>query len=406
MTISSLIFEEKLPLDEQKGPLFVSLVEILTRVARRKRAVGIATGVAALIGITYAFLAPVKFTATTKLLTPTQTPSTALMVMNQLSNSGAGSLLAAGSSGFGLRNPNDIYIGLLRSRPVEDGIINRFKLVSAFRTKDMTGARTKLEEDTSVTSDKSQLISVSFTDKDKTRAADIANAYTEQLRILTQSIAISEASQRLLFYDAQLKDAKEKLDSAELSFQQIQQKKGLVHPDVQARALVASLTELRAQVVAKEVELQSVRSYSTERNPEAQLLENQLASLRGEANRLEERNSAGPTDNNLTKMAGAGLEYLRAEREFLYRQALLDLLTKQYDAAQLDEAKEGAVIQVVESAIPPERKSSPHRLAIIVAFSLLGLLGACTYIFTDELVRKDLAISQALREFWVAMTSA
>jgi tyrosine-protein kinase Etk/Wzc len=402
---STMVEEQELSPNHRESPLLVSLLEILTGAARRKWTIAIITCLAAFAGIAYSLLSPVKFTATTKLLTPTQTPSTAVLMMNQLGNSGLGSLSAAAAGGFGLKSPNDVYIGLLRVRPIEEGIIKQFKLIDYFHVKDMTAARKELEDNTSLTSDKSQLITLSFTDKDKARAAEIANAYTEQLRILTQSLALTEASQRRLFYESQLRRAKEEFDSAELAFQRVQQTKGLVNPDAQARALIARLTDLRAQAAAKQVELQALRSYSTERNPETQLVENQLASLREQADQLEERTSAATGDRNLTVVAGASLEYLRSQHEVQYRQTILDLLMKQYDASLLDEAKQGTLIQVVESAVPPERKSSPHRLAIVTGCSLLGFLVACVYIIFNELVRRDFLILHALKELRSALVT-
>ena len=215
----------------------------------------------------------------------------------------------------------------------------------------MTKARKKLAGYTEVTSEKNGFITVSVTDKDKKRVAEMANAYTDQLRILTKTLAVTEASQRRLFYEEQLKQAKEALVAAELAFQQVQQQKGLVQLDAQAKAMIESLSALRAQVAAKQVEVQALRSYSTEQNPDVQLAERELTSLQAEEARLEQSNHApGIAGLGLGNVPAAGLEYLRAAHELQYQQALYDMLMKQYDAAKLDESKEAAIIQVVEPA--------------------------------------------------------
>jgi hypothetical protein len=135
----------------------------------------------------------------------------------------------------------------------------------------------------------------------------------------------------------------------------------LVQLDAQAKTMIEGLAVLRAQIDAKDVELQAMRSYSTEHNPEVALAERELSSLRAEAARLQQRNhSPGFGDMGLEDVPGAGLEYLRAEHELKYRQAMFDLLIKQYDAARLDESKDAAIIQVVEPAIVPDRRSSPQ----------------------------------------------
>jgi uncharacterized protein involved in exopolysaccharide biosynthesis len=380
------------------------LFDVLTLLARRKQLIAAVMGIATLIGAILSLVLPVRYTATTRIMTPQQTQSTSSLLMSQLVNSGAGALAAVAGGGLGLKNPNDIYIGLLRSRPVADAIIHEFGLQALYRAKDMTTARQILAINTVVESEKSGFLAVSVTDRDKKRAAEIANAYTEQLRVLTKTLAVTEASQRRLFYEEQLKLAKEDLISAELSLQKIEQQKGLVQLDAQSRGLITSLTELHAQAAAKQVELDALRSYSTDNNPEVQLAEKQLASLQGEAIRLEQRgHSSSPADMGLQDMAGAGMEYLSAEHELQYRQTLFDLLVRQFDAAKLDEAKEAAVIQVVETATPPDQRSSPHRTAMTLTFAGLGFLGACSYLFVCNFVRTNPEVSRRLIQFASAL---
>jgi uncharacterized protein involved in exopolysaccharide biosynthesis len=301
-----------------------------------------------------------------------------MLMMNQLTSAGGGSLAALAGGGLGLKNPNDIYIGLLTSRPIADAIIQKFDLAKAYRAKDMTKAREKLAGYTEVTSEKNGFIAVSVTDKDKKRVAEMANAYTDELRILTKTLAVTEASQRRVFYEEQLKQAREALVAAELAFQQVQQQKGLVQLDAQAKAMIESLAVLRAQVAAKQVEVQALRSYSTEQNPDVQLAEKELTSLQAEESSLEQSNHApGIAGLGLGNVPAAGLEYLRAAHELQYQQALFDMLMKQYDAAKLDESKDAAIIQVVEPAIEPDRKSSPKR-GLIVSLSLfVGFFAGC-----------------------------
>ncbi len=288
----------------------ISLIDVLTQLALRKWLIAKATGIAALAGVVLAFALPAHYTAVTKLMPPQQSPSTASMLMNQLANSGAGSLSVIAGGGLSLKNPNDIYVGLLDSRTVADAIIKKFNLETVYHAKDMTAARKKLANNTDVSSEKDGFIAVSVTDRDKKRVAEMANAYTDELRNLTRTLAVTEASQRRLFYEDQLKQAKESLVSAEASFLQIQENKGLVQLDAQAKVMIESLAVLRAQVAAKQVELQALRSYSTENNPDVELAERELSSLQAEVSRLEQHNhSAGTGDIGLEDVPGAGLEY-------------------------------------------------------------------------------------------------
>lgn len=378
----------------------VDVIDVLTQLAYHKWLIAKVTGVALLTGVILMLTLPVRYTATTKIMPPQQTPSTASMMMNQVASIGAGSLAMAGG-GLSLKNPNDIFIGLLNSRPVADAIIRRFGLADVYRAKDMTAARKKLAHDTVILSEKTGFIAVSVTDKDKRRAAGVANAYMEELRILTKTLAVSEASQRRLFYEDQLKQAKDALVAAEVSFQQVQQTKGLVQLDAQAKAMIESLALLRAQVAAKEVEVQALRSYSTEHNPEVELTQRELASLRAEATRLEQRShSSGFSDLSLGDVPSAGMEYLRAEHELKYRQTMFDLLIKQYDAAKLDESKDAAIIQVVEPAIEPDRISSLKPTVMISLWTLGGIFAGCLLVLSGlwkETLRADPRLAKQLR---------
>jgi uncharacterized protein involved in exopolysaccharide biosynthesis len=374
----------------------------LTHLARGKRPVLLVTGIAFLIGIIVSLLLPVSYTATTKIMTPQQTQPSAALLMSQLALNSTITNPLAGATGGGLslRNPNELYLGLLASRPVADGIIAEFGLSGVYHAKNMTAARKALADRTIVTSEKSTLIAISVTDTDKRRAAAIANAYPEQLRNLTKNLAVTEASQRRLFYEDRLKDAKADLVNAELAFQQIQKQKGLIQLDAQTKALITSLADLHAEVADKEVQLQALRSYSTEQNPEVQLLESQLSSLQNQTAKLEERSGAPESGGlDLADVAGAGADYLRAEHELEYRQALFDLLLKQYDAARWDESRNAAVIQVVEEAIPPDTKSAPRRTLIVLVFTAFGLLGAWLYILVRNILAGNPRLLQLLAEF-------
>jgi uncharacterized protein involved in exopolysaccharide biosynthesis len=346
--------------------------------------------------VVYSLTLPTLYTATTRILTPQQAPSAAAFMMSQLANSGAGALAAAAGAGLGLHSPNDIYIGLLQSQPVADAILEKFGLAALYKAKYPSVARARLAENTQITSEKSGFIAIAVTDRDPKRAAAMANMYNAQLQALSKSLAVTEASQRRLFYDDQLKHAKDDLVAAQFAFQQVQRKQGLVQLDAQARALIGNLSTLRAARAGKQVELDALRSYSTERNPQVQLAEKQLQSLTAEENRLEKAGGeTGSADLGLQQVADAGMDYLSAEHELQYKQVMFDLLLKQYDAARLDEAKTATVVQVVETATQPDRKSGPHRASIVFMFTVLGLLAACSYLFVCQAAARHAGVAIA-----------
>jgi tyrosine-protein kinase Etk/Wzc len=378
------------------------VIEALTQLALRKRLIAGITAAGLAAGLVLALALPVRYTATTKLLPPQQAQNSASMMMSQFAAAGGSPLAALAGGGLGIKNPNDLYVGMLTSRPVADAIIRQFELSVVYGSRDMTAARKRLAEFTSVVSEKNGFISISVTDRDRKRAAAMARAYIEQLRMLTKTLAVTEAAQRRVYYEEQLRQAKDALVAAELDFQGVQQSRGLVQLDAQAKAMIESLAALRAQVSAKQVQVEGLRSYSTERNPALAMAEKELASLQAEEARLEERNpTPGFAHLGLKDVPGAGLEYLRADHELRYRQALFDLLMKQYDAARLDESKDAAIIQVVEPAIEPDRRSSPKRAMLIALFAigsfLLGVLFAMVRWWADLISTDPMALQQVRR---------
>lgn len=380
-----------------------ALIDVLTRLALRKWLIARVTGISMLIGLILCFALPVQYTTVTTIMPPKQTQSTTSFLNAQLGSFAE----AAGGAGGLLKDPNAIYIGLLKSRPVADAIIAEFDLRNVYRAKDMTAARKELKENTEIASEKSTLISISVTDRNKSRAAAMANAYAEQLRILSKTISFTEASRRRLFFQEQVKSQKEELVAAEVAFQQVQLTKGLVQLDSQASVIIGSLARIRGGIAAKEVELQALRSYSTEHNSDVQLAERELSTMQGEAAQLERNGKpTGDSEMGLKDVPKAGLEYIRAERELQYQQSFFDTLLRQYEAARLDEAKEAATIQVVEPAIEPDRKSTPKRSAILIASILLGLLlGLMWARILDwmEAEKSDPQNAEALRKLFCAL---
>lgn len=391
----------------------VTFIELMVVLARRKRLIAATTGIGILVAAFVSLLLPIRYTSTTTIITPREAPSlTALLTSNgQLANANLSSLASLAGPGILMRNPNDLYIGLLQSRPVVDAIIDQFGLMKLYRSADRTAARATLAKRTEIVSQKSGLLAISVTDRDKKRATAMASAYIAQLRVLTQSIALTEASQRRLFYEDQLRRAKDDVVQAEFALQQVEQKSGIVQVNAQTSAIISGLAGLRAQITAKEVEVQALRSYSTDRNPQVQLAESELGSLREQMAIMEQHNlSKKPFDIGLGDIPTAGLDYLTAEHELLYRQTLFDLLLKLYDSARLDEAKEATVIQTVEPAVEPDRRSSPKRTLIALCGLVFGFLVGCVMALLEQLkahLTSDPASARQLRALKKAlMTSA
>lgn len=357
------------------------LLDLFIILAKRKFLILGVTFGAAVLSLVISLLLPAYFTATVKIMPPVQSQSAAIAMLGQL-----GPLLSAtAGKDLGLRNPNDLYVAMLRSQTVEDALINQFGLMSIYKEKFHVDARHRLESLTEIVAGKDGVISVSVDDRDPRRAAAIANAYIDELIKLTKTLAVTEASKQRLFFQHEVRSASDDLATAEQALKQTEEHTGIIQLDNQSKVMLQSYADLRAQVAAKEVQVQSMRSYASDQNPRLIRAEQELAALRGQLARLELGTSSTSAANvGLKNVPGASLEYVRKLREVKYRETLLDLLTKQYEVARIDEAKDASIIQVLDPATTPERKSWPHRAIIIILATLLAFQVSLVWAYVAE----------------------
>jgi tyrosine-protein kinase Etk/Wzc len=349
----------------------ISLLDLLIVLAKHKKLILGLPFAAAVLAAGITLLMPNIFTATTRILPPQQGQSTAAAMLGQL-----GALAGAAGSSLGIKNPNDLYVGMLKSRTVADNLIARFKLMERYDTKKQDDTRKALTEVVSINAGKDGIISITADDEDPKFAADLANAYVEELYKLTQNLAVTEASQRRLFFEKQLKKAKDELASAEVAFKQTQEKTGVLQIDAQGKAMIEAVGAIRAQIAAKEVEMGALRTFATEQNPDYLRAQQELIGLRAQLGKYEK---GGESDLLPTgKLPEAGLENIRKLRDVKYYETLYELLARQYEMSRVDEARDASIIQVLDKAVPPDRKSKPKRALIVilsaVAIGFLAIL--------------------------------
>ncbi|HET6934669.1 MAG TPA: Wzz/FepE/Etk N-terminal domain-containing protein [Candidatus Angelobacter sp.] len=360
-------------------------LELAMALAQRKWFILKMTAGAAVFGAVVALLLPNWYTAETRILPPQQQESTVSALLNSLGSSTGLGAMASSPGRDLLKNPNDLYIGMLKTRPVTDAILRRFDLQKIYGARDVYAARKELASNTEIVSEKEGFINIAVEDKDKKRAAAMVSAYVEELRNLTKELAVTEASQRRLFFDQQLKQAKEDLATAEVALRDAQQKSGVIELDAQAKSTIENVGKLRAEIAVREARLQAVRSFATDQNPEVEMLKSELGSLRGELKKLVKQ--GGDSDSYevaLKNVPAAGVEYIRAARELKYRSAIFEVLARQYEAAKIDESKNAPLVQVIEPAIEPERKSSPKRTLIVSLCAISGLFLGCIIVFIQR----------------------
>jgi len=368
----------------------ISLLDLLIVLTRRGRDVLAGTASAAVLAAIVSFLLPNRFTATTVILPPQQNTSSAVALLGQLG--GANPLASLAGSSLGLKNPNDLQVAMLKSRTVEDAMIDRFNLMALYRERRRSDARKAFEKVTDIENGlKDGLIRISVTDKDPRRAAEMANAYVDEYKKLSATIAVTEASQRRLFFEQQLVQAKENLADAEEALKRTQEKTGLIQLDGQARAVIESVALLRGQVAAKEVQIRAMHQFAAEQNPDLQLAEQELAGLQTELARMGSGSATGGSSGDFLMPKGsvpqAGLDYVRKLRDMKYNETVFELLAKQFEIAKIDEARQGSVVQLLDKAIPPDKKSFPQRLLIIVCSMIGGLVLAVFWVLFSEALR-------------------
>lgn len=373
----------------------INLMDLLLVIAKHNRFIIKLTLLAAIIAVIASLLMPNIYTGKTVILPPQQGASTASMLLGQLGGLGG---LAGGA--MGLKNPSDQYVGILKSRTVADKLIQRFNLQALYETKTMTATRLALNGASNISSGKDGFITVEFDNKDPVLAANVANAYIEELDRLSQTLVVTEAAQRRLFFENQLIKSKEDLADAEIGLKLTQERTGLIQLDKQGEAIITAVAELRAQLAAKEVELSAMRAYATEQNPDYRQLREVVYGLRAQLAKVESNTSAakGSIFVPTGKVPEVGLEYIRKLRDVKYQETLFELLSKQFEMAKIDEAKDSAIIQVVDKALPPDKKSKPKRAVIVVLTTLLAFfIGILIAFYREAKERASQDAESALR---------
>jgi tyrosine-protein kinase Etk/Wzc len=362
-----------MPMSMQDADDEISLLDLLQTIVDNLRLLvlgPLAVGVAAL-GIS--FLIPPTYTAKTQFLPPQQQQSAAASMLASLGSLGG----LAGAVG-GIKNPADQFLAYMKSVTVQDALIERFKLVDRYDVKTKTDARLALAGSVRFFSGKDGLISLEVDDKDPQFAADLANSHVEELGKLLGRLATTEAQQRRLFFEKQLALAKEKLIQSEIELKATGVSGSVLKSN--PASAVAAVAGLQAGVTAQEVKLGAMRGYLAETAPEFKQALNELANLKAQ---LAKQEKDTPSNNNLNAKG----DYVSKYREFKYNETLFELFAKQFEIAKVDESREGAVIQILDAAQAPERKSKPKKALIAIIATLATGFALLLFVFIRQALR-------------------
>ena len=351
----------------------ISLLDLLQTIVDNLRLLvlgPLAVGITAL-GIGY--LIPPTYTAKTQFLPPQQQQSAAASMLASLGSLGG----LAGAVG-GIKNPADQFLAYMKSVTVQNTLIERFKLQERYESKTKVEARLELTKNVRAVSGKDGLISVEVDDTDPKFAADLANAHVEELAKLLGKLATTEAQQRRLFFEKQLTQAKEKLIQSEIDLKSTGVSGSVLKSN--PASAIAAVASLQAGVTAQEVKLGAMRGYLAETAPEFKQALNELANLKAQ---LAKQEKDTPANSNLSTQG----DYVSKYREFKYNETLFELFAKQFEIAKVDEAREGAVIQILDAAQPPERKSKPQKAIIAIIATLAAAFTLLLFVFIRQALK-------------------
>lgn len=366
----------------EKDESAISFGAILVLLRAGRKTIGISTLCSFLVAIAIAFLIPLKYTSKASFIPPNSGGNSAGAALagqlSQLSSLAPSSMLGAG------KGSSELYIGILKSRSVASELVKRFDLVHVYKVDKESQAEKRLTDNSNFeVGVKDPIVTISVVEVSPSRAQDIANAYLDVLRETNNRLALTEASQRRMFFGEQLAKEKNELANAEVDLKRTEEQTGLIAPAGQTASQIQASAQTRAAISVRQVELSALRQSATAQNPDVVRLQSEIADLQRQLASQRsgsEESSAIPT----SKVPAIELEYVRKSREVKYHETLFEMLARQYESARLDEARDAPLLQILDSASYPDSKSGPPRMLIALDGMLLGLLAGCAWVLVRD----------------------
>ena len=361
----------------------IHLLDFLIVLAKYSRLIIFASAAAVALVYLVLFVLPNKYTAMARLLPPQQNLTLSAQLLNTLGGGGTpGAPAGMGAGGMaasllGLKSPSDLYVNMLVGNTIFDRIIDRFNLRKIYKKKYIETTRQALSKAVIISSQKDGIIAIEVTDKDPKRAAAMANSFAEELDKLLQGLATQEARGRLAFLEKERDQANQNLAKAENSLRTFSEQNSVIQIDTQTRGVLEYIARLRAEIDAKEVQVQVMRQQATPYNYDVVKLETEVQGLKNKLKTAEnqyDQACIGDVCLSTNKVPTLGLEYLRLYREVKFQDALQQLYSKVVELARLDMVKDFSVVQVVDQALPPEKRSNKRLVWALLAGVVTGVM--------------------------------
>jgi tyrosine-protein kinase Etk/Wzc len=385
--------------DEIQDDDEISLIDLAIALGEEKKTLFAVPAITTTLAIVVSLLMTPIFTAKTVMMPPQQQQSGAASALASL-----GGLAGLAGAAAGIKSPDEMYVAFMQSEGLQNAVIKRLSLQERYEAKTLTDTRAELKKLVRMSSDKKTgLITIEADDKDPAFAAQLANVQVEELRNLLGRLAVTDAQQRRMFYEQQIKKVQEELAAAEQSFKQAKEKSGMQVTSVLAESGVRASAELRGQIAAREVQLQAMSRFATAQNPDMQRISSELSAMRGQLAKLEQGGGGDAQGSPSQQQA------VKSYRDVKVQEAMLEVLIKQYELARVDEAKEGPLLQQVDVATVPERKSKPKRATIVLVSAFAGLFLGVLIAFARRVLRNAKQSNGAqlllLKQAWVVRRS-
>ncbi len=350
-----------------------------------------------IISVLISLILPKIYISQATILPPQTQSSISSQILSQLGG------LAGGISLPQAKDTSELYKAFLQTNEVLDYVIEKNRLDEFYKEKDKESLRGILKNNLQVDIDrKSGLMKISYLSKNPEMAFNIVSSFIEGLKKLNNKLAVTEASQRRLFFEEQLEKAKENLIKAEEDLKKFQLKTGSIKIDDEAKAAIEEISMIRAQISAKEIQLKVMKNYLTPENPEYKALVDEIFALKEQLSRLQ---SKIPDDDesklSTKKVSVYGIEYIRKMREFKFSEAMYELMLKQYESAKIDESKDAAIIQIVEKPEIPQKKYKPKRRVVVLLLTLTAFFLAVIWVYLRIFIENIKTSNPALKDIAV-----
>jgi len=353
----------------------LSLIDLLIVLAKSKRLIIGLPMIVAVVASVVVLIIPPTYKSTARILPPVIGQSSTLAVLGGM----GGGILGVG------KNPSDIYLAILKSNSVEDSVIKHFDLKQYYDKKYVEDTRKAFEKDMEAKAGKEGVIEITYENKDKMKAAEVANGMVSALQEVNSRLAITEAARRRLYFEKQMALAKANLADAENGLKHFQQNTGLIELQGQSGATLGAMATLEATIAAKEVQLSGMKFYATKNNPDYMRVSGELAELKAQLSAL---NAKGGKGVSLAKesIPEVGLDFTHKVHDVKYYETLFDIMARQFEAAKADEAKDGTLIQILDRAEPAEKRAWPKRTMTVLLSAVIALFVAILLAFVRNAI--------------------